>query len=259
MKKNISQVLAAAAALLMVAAAAQAAAFDELSANSPARAFEPAAAVTAPAAVLPPDLMILPDDNIREDLPVREEILPAPSGLRPASVIDPQNLIPADLKTAAQAYYLANAGKIGNLRYVGVVDFARHSSFSRFYVADTADGTVKVYHVAHGSGSDPDKDGYATIFSNVRDSNASSLGFYLTGEIYYGKHGRSMRLHGLSSTNSNAYARAVVIHSADYVSENNVQPGRSWGCLAVSTVSLDTVIAELNGGALIYAGLSGAR
>jgi hypothetical protein len=34
-------------------------------------------------------------------------------------------------------------------------------------------------------------------------SHASSLGVYKTGEIYNGKYGKSLRLHGLSSTNSN--------------------------------------------------------
>jgi len=204
----------------------------------------------------------LPDDTVREDRPAAPEELPAPAAaaaLNAALNIDPQNLIPADLKADAVKYYLANKGKLGNLRYIGVVDFARHSSFARFYIADTQDGTLNIYHVAHGSGSDPDRDGYATIFSNVVNSNASSLGFYLTGEIYNGKHGRSMRLHGLSATNSNAYERAVVIHAADYVSDNNVQPGRSWGCLAVSNAMLGNVIETLKGGALIYAGLAGAE
>ncbi|OGS08983.1 MAG: hypothetical protein A2270_04125 [Elusimicrobia bacterium RIFOXYA12_FULL_51_18] len=213
----------------------------------------------------PPDMKILPDDDIREELPDSKEIIPIPAGrnagalkMYNAADIDPQNIIPSDLKAAAVAYYTANKDKLGNLRYLGVVNFSRHSSIARFYIADITEGTVRSFHVAHGSGSDPDKDGYATIFSNKPNSNASSLGFYLTGDIYTGKHGRSMRLHGLSATNSNAFERAVVIHKAKYVSDNDVQPGRSWGCLAVSLASIDIVIETLKGGALIYAGLSGA-
>ena len=110
-------------------------------------------------------------------------------------------------------------------------------------------------HVAHGKGSDPDGDGYATRFSNEHNSKASSLGFYITGELYMGKHGKSMRLHGLSSVNSNALARAVVVHESAYVREASVRQGRSFGCLAVSATEIRKVLASLNGGALIYAGL----
>ena len=271
--------------LLAQAAPALAAAIDQLSLDpgvsaapqltpsAPARADNAAAALAVEAGpdgelrVLtgrraPQGLITLPDDQVHEDPPGIPEVLPAPHHQEGSAGglgnIDPQDLIPADLRAAALEYYLANTGKIGNLRYVGIVDFAKHSSLARFFIADTVAKTVNVYHVAHGSGSDPDRDGYATIFSNKDSSLASSLGFYLTGDLYIGKHGRSMRLHGLSATNSNAFERAVVIHSAAYVVEDNVQPGRSWGCLAVSVSSLDAVIATLKGGALIYAGLSGA-
>jgi hypothetical protein len=110
--------------------------------------------------------------------------------------------------------------------------------------------------VAHGRGSDPDGDGFATKFSNAPESKASSLGFYLTGPLYNGSHGRSMRLIGLSQTNSNVLARAVVVHESAYVQEASVLQGRSFGCLAVSTAEIRNVLAALNGGALIYAGLS---
>jgi len=214
----------------------------------------------------PRNIRILPDDDIREDPPDRKEVVTIPGykntdalRISDAADIDPQNIIPSDLKAAAVAYYTANKDKLGNLRYLGVVNFSQHSSIARFYIADITEGTVRSFHVAHGSGSDPDKDGYATIFSNKPNSNASSLGFYLTGDIYTGKHGRSMRLHGLSAANSNAFNRAVVIHRAKYVSDSDIQPGRSWGCLAVSLASIDIVIETLKGGALIYAGLSGAE
>jgi hypothetical protein len=65
-----------------------------------------------------------------------------------------------------------------------------------------------------------------------------------------------MRLIGLSQTNSNVLARAVVVHESAYVQEASVLQGRSFGCLAVSTAEIRNVLAALNGGALIYAGLS---
>lgn len=167
--------------------------------------------------------------------------------------------IPADLKRKAMEYFSANQGRIQNKKYIGVVDFAAHSSKTRFWIIDMQTGVEHGMHVAHGSGSDPDGDGYATRFSNTPNSKASSLGFYLTGALYNGAHGKSMRLHGLSQTNSNVLSRAVVIHESNYVREANVRQGRSFGCLAVATNEIGNVLASLRGGALIYAGLSNSE
>jgi len=282
-------VLLLAAAVLLPSPVSAGGAFEELTNSSPGyEAPLPAAApvnavsktaAKALAVIQQPDgdifvltkrqaplgLRELPDDAIREERPTAAEVLPVPAPGRSGVMktifptnFDEQKIIPADLKASALEYYLANRDKIGNLRYIGVLDFSRHSSVARFYIADVETGGVKAVHVAHGSGSDPDHDGFADIFSNKNNSNASSLGFYLTGEIYTGKHGRSMRLHGLSATNSNAYERAVVIHAAAYVRDEAVKQGRSWGCPAVSTANRDHVINALKGGALIYAGLSGS-
>lgn len=164
--------------------------------------------------------------------------------------------VPEDLKRKALDYFHANSGRFANKRYIGIVDFAAHSSRQRFWILDLQSGSSHAIRVAHGTGSDPDNDGYATRFSNVPNSRASSLGFYLTGALYNGKHGRSMRLHGLSSTNSNALSRAVVLHDSDYVREGNYKAGRSFGCLAVANSQIANVLASLRGGALIYAGIS---
>jgi len=130
---------------------------------------------------------------------------------------------------------------------------------TRFFILNLETGGVHAMHVAHGAGSDPDADGYSTRFSNVPNSKASSLGFYLTGALYSGSHGKSMRLHGLSSTNSNVLSRAVVIHESAYVREANVRQGRSFGCLAVANSEIANALASLRGGALIYAGLSNSE
>lgn len=167
--------------------------------------------------------------------------------------------VPADLKRKAMDYFNANQDRIQNKRYIGIVDFAAHSSRQRFWIIDLQTGAGHGIRVAHGAGSDPDGDGFATRFSNTPNSRASSLGFYLTGALYSGKHGRSMRLHGLSPTNSNALSRAVVLHDSDYVREANVRQGRSFGCLAVANSEIGSVLAALRGGALIYAGLSNSE
>jgi hypothetical protein len=178
---------------------------------------------------------------------------PAPSGGGRSGVI------PEDLKRKALEYFNTNADRIQNKRYIGIVDFAAHSSKERFFILDMQTGSVRAMHVAHGKGSDPDGDGYATRFSNVPNSLASSLGFYLTGALYSGSHGKSMRLLGQSPTNSNVLSRAVVIHESAYVKEAPLLPGRSFGCLAVSATEIRAVLASLNGGALIYAGLSNSE
>lgn len=167
--------------------------------------------------------------------------------------------VPGDLKRKALEYFNANPDKIKNRNYIGIVDFASHSSKARFFILDVQSGAVHAMHVAHGSGSDADADGYATKFSNVPNSKASSLGFYVTGALYSGSHGKSMRLHGLSSTNSNALSRAVVVHESNYVQEANMRQGRSFGCLAVATTEIRKVLNSLSGGALIYAGLSNSE
>lgn len=167
--------------------------------------------------------------------------------------------IPEDLKRKALDYFHANSGQIKNRRYIGIVDFAPHSSKVRFFLLNVETNEVHAMHVAHGAGSDPDGDGFATRFSNVPNSKASSLGFYVTGALYNGSRGKSMRLHGLSSTNSNVLSRAVVIHESAYVREANVRQGRSFGCLAVAQSEIRRVLSSLNGGALIYAGLSNSE
>jgi hypothetical protein len=72
-----------------------------------------------------------------------------------------------------------------------------------------------------------------------------------------GEHGQSMRLDGLDASNSNAASRAIVVHSAWYVSKEIAVDrgvlGRSEGCLAVAQSSLAEVLMTLGPGRLIYA------
>jgi len=162
--------------------------------------------------------------------------------------VDLQNIIPKKPLKIALEYYDKNINKIRNPYYLSIADFTQHSSQKRFYIIDMRTGKVSQFLVAHGKGSDPNHTGYATYFSNQESSHASSLGFYMTGETYDGKHGYSLYLDGLSSTNSNASERAVVIHGADYVSNG----GRSFGCLAVEMSVRTKIIDMLKGGSIIY-------
>lgn len=150
-----------------------------------------------------------------------------------------------------QDFYDTNYDSIQNKRYAIIVDFRQHSSKKRFYLFDLANGTVERHVTAHGANSDPDNDGFATIFSNTIDSKQSSLGFYFTLATYNGSHGYSMRLRGISETNSNAETRAIVMHPADYVSDSASRAGRSWGCPALDPKISKSVIDRVKLGALI--------
>ncbi len=150
-------------------------------------------------------------------------------------------------------FYDKNRETIRNKRWLGIIDFAQHSRERRFVVLDMNGGPARSFVVAHGSGSDPNHDGLASAFSNVPASNQSSLGFYEAAETYTGKHGLSMRLDGLSTTNSNARRRAIVVHSATYVNDGSAKQGRSQGCPAVDAQDKPWILANLKNGAIIFA------
>ncbi|SCK36577.1 L,D-transpeptidase catalytic domain [Variovorax sp. HW608] len=122
---------------------------------------------------------------------------------------------PKSLMDAAVAQLLAQPSEHP---FGAVVDFSRHSAKPRFHVVERSSGqVVQSFIVAHGIGSAaPADDGYAEAFSNLEGSEASSLGLYRTGDTYVSEqleHGLSMRLHGLSPSNSNAYKRLIVVHA----------------------------------------------
>ena len=147
--------------------------------------------------------------------------------------------------------------KIGT---VGVVDFTKSSTKKRLTIYEPNGKKASSHLVAHGYGSGKK---YAERFSNRSGSGQSSLGLYQIGRPYYGKHGKSLKLHGLESgLNSNAYKRAVVMHSADYVSSDakwdNFWSGEGWrigrsaGCPAVSKEDMRYVLNKLPTGSFLY-------
>jgi len=140
---------------------------------------------------------------------------------------------------------------------IGIVDFASASNVPRLVIVDLANGRAESFLVAHGRGSDPAHTGWVSRLSNDPGSYASSGGAFVTGDYYVGGHGRSMRLNGLEPINSNAAARAIVVHAAWYVSpaiaRTTGKLGRSEGCFAVAPADLDTVLERLGPGRLLYA------
>jgi hypothetical protein len=174
--------------------------------------------------------------------------------------IDPSNVVPRGLLEDALVFYDVHQARIPNSEFITVVDLSLFSGKDRFWLVDMATGAVEPHKVSHGSGSDPEHDGYANTFSNVSGSNQSSLGFSLTAEIYDGTHQHSMRLDGLSpdgSPNSMANTRMrerlVVVHEASYVDDaNDEKQGRSNGCPALDPSIEVSVVDRIHGGSLFY-------
>ena len=138
-----------------------------------------------------------------------------------------------------------------------IADFGVHSANPRFHIADLEAGRVDSFLVTHGSGSDPEHDGWLNGFSNLPDSWATSRGAYVSWEWYEGRFGTSMRLGGLDASNSNAFPRAIVMHAADYATPAHLarwgRLGRSNGCFALGPNSFRAALYRLAGGRLLFA------
>lgn len=138
---------------------------------------------------------------------------------------------------------------------ITIVDFNQPSHTKRMWIIDLEKASLVLNTwVAHGQGSGMD---VANQFSNTDSSHQSSLGFYLTGEIYMGKHGRSLRLDGMDAQfNSNARQRDIVVHGADYVSQQMINStgrlGRSFGCPAVAPELTATIIELIKDKTVLY-------
>ena len=139
----------------------------------------------------------------------------------------------------------------------GIADFGAHSSQPRLHFANLEAGTVTSYLVAHGAGSDPERDGWLHWFSNEPGSNATSRGAYISYEWYKGKYGTSIRLGGLDAENSNVLERAIVLHPAAYAAPSFVAAhgmlGRSNGCFAMAPDDFPFALVQLSGGRLLFA------
>jgi hypothetical protein len=157
----------------------------------------------------------------------------------------------------AMAALQTHSSSIAHRDVIGIVDFAYPSRVPRFHLVDLVGGKTSTFLVSHGRGSDPANSGWLQRFSNQPGSNASCDGSFVIGQTYFGKHGRSRRLHGLDPMNSMAASRAIVIHAADYVSDdmarNHGRIGRSQGCFAVSSQDIDEVLSRLGPGRLLFA------
>jgi hypothetical protein len=116
---------------------------------------------------------------------------------------------------------LKKSGKMGDSRYLTIVDYSKPSNSRRMMVLDLKSlRVVNQTWVAHGGGTSGNvqkdgADGFGSrpMTGNESESNLSSLGFIKASGEYTGKWGRSLNLQGLESgINDQMLSRRVVLH-----------------------------------------------
>lgn len=150
---------------------------------------------------------------------------------------------------------LVERGKVMKDQVLSICDFSQSSRRKRFYVIDMAEKKVLINTwVAHGRNSGGE---YARSFSNSPESHKSSLGFYVTGNTYYGSHGLALKIEGLEkSFNDKANERNIVIHGSNYVGASFLRHspinGRSFGCPALPQKETGKVIEKIKDGTCLF-------
>ena len=167
---------------------------------------------------------------------------------------------PGLLSRALAAFHRLEAtGRVHN-HALTVIDYSLPSSERRLWVIDPQRVSVLFHEfVSHGRGSTTDADpDHAVRFGNDPESHRSSLGTFLTGETYSGKHGHSLELVGIEpGVNDRALERRIVIHPADYVSasfraHSGGRVGRSFGCPALDPAVAPEIIDRIQNGSVLY-------
>ncbi|HSO87194.1 MAG TPA: murein L,D-transpeptidase catalytic domain family protein [Draconibacterium sp.] len=151
---------------------------------------------------------------------------------------------------------LKTEGKLLNSSILTIIDFSQSSSKKRMYVLDLY-RKVLLYntYVAHGRNTG---DEFAEKFSNIPGTFQSSLGFYITENMAIGsKVGLSLILKGLEKGfNDKALDREIIIHGADYATEEFIQKhgrlGRSYGCPSLPPDLIKPVAETIKDGTCLF-------
>lgn len=137
-----------------------------------------------------------------------------------------------------------------------VIDFSLPANQKRLWIFNLNEKKLLLNtYVSHGIKSGIFASHY---FSNQHNSKTSSIGVYKTENDYYGRYGLALKLVGLEpGFNSNAFARAIVMHGGWYVNEDFVdkygRPGRSWGCPAIPQDHKKFIIDTIKDDSLLIA------
>ncbi len=153
-------------------------------------------------------------------------------------------------------YNMKRKGQVSDKSIITIIDFTKSSNEKRLWVVDVEKKEILFNtYVSHGRNSGNE---FAEHFSNDNESYMSSIGFYVTDNTYFGKHGLSLKLEGLDEGfNTNAKDRCIVMHGAEYATEDFIKQagrlGRSLGCPAVPMEQHDEIIKAVMGGTALYA------
>jgi len=132
--------------------------------------------------------------------------------------------------------------------YCFLIDMGICSGKNRFFVYDMMKNNVALSGlVAHGNCNTQFLE--QAKFSNKPNCGCSSLGKYKVGASYSGEFGKSYRLYGLDSSNSNAFKRAIVLHGFGPVPDDEIYPRilcNSFGCPMVSRSFLNKLSAIID-------------
>lgn len=141
----------------------------------------------------------------------------------------------------AKAYALKNKM---DTTVVIFVNFSIHSGKNRLFVYDlNTQKVIKSSLCSHGAGNIETDDTDEVTFSNVPESYCSSKGKYKIGKRGWSNYGThfNYKLHGLESTNNNAFKRTIVLHSYEYVEDYEIYPEELIHSLGCPMVSIKTM------------------
>lgn len=154
-----------------------------------------------------------------------------------------ENVKPVNIKSKAAEARAYCEEKGLSTEFCVLVDFSMHSGKKRMFVYDLKiDSIMATGMVSHGCGDKPwgmDYTKNKPVYSNEHESHCSSKGKFKIGKRGYSNWGINInyKLHGLESSNSNAYDRVIVLHSWKDIPHEEVYPNgtpEGWGCPAVS-------------------------
>ncbi len=191
-------------------------------------------------------------ENVKLELTVEEEIKQVYS-----EFVENNTSVPdlESFKNGMMGYYKLSDQNLFEKNILTIIDFTLSSTKKRMWVLDMTNNKVLFNTVvAHGKNTGGE---FATKFSNKVNSLQSSLGFYITGETYFGKNGYSMFIDGMEKQfNSKARERYVVVHGADYANPSFINKlgrlGRSYGCPALPTALNNEIIDVIKDKSVIY-------
>jgi len=151
--------------------------------------------------------------------------------------------------------YLQSKGLLNKTNLLTICDYSQSSRNKRLYVIDIVNSRLLFNtYVSHGRNSGEE---FATSFSNLFNSNKSSLGFLVTGQPYKGRSGYSLELNGMEpGINDRVKMRSIVLHGSRFVTASVAGArgaiSRSYGCPAVPYGIHFRIIDAIKGGSCVF-------